>query len=133
MHEFSICERIVDAVLSEIEQLQRPSFRLCTVRVVVGGLHQIVPDYLSFAYDVLTRDTAAAGSELQISVNPVIARCRSCNWEGEIDLPIFRCAACQSLNLDMLRGKELYLEHLEVEDGPAATAPAVEKPGNDSA
>ena len=128
MHEFSICERIVEAVLGELADLQRPSARLCNARVVVGGLHQIVPDYLSFAYDVLTRDTAAEGSALQIRVTPVVARCRTCDWEGEIDLPIFRCAACQSLNLDMLRGKELYLEHLEVEDDPTAAATTAEIP-----
>ena len=128
MHEFSICERIVEAVLGELADLQRPCARLCNARVVVGGLHQIVPDYLSFAYDVLTRDTAAEGSALQICVTPVVARCRTCDWEGEIDLPIFRCAACQSLNLDMLRGKELYLEHLEVEDDPAAAATTAEIP-----
>ncbi len=131
MHEFSICERIVETVLNELADRLSESDRLCSARVVVGGLHQIVPDYLSFAYAVLTRDTDAEGSELEVHVTPVVARCRSCSWEGGIELPVFRCAACRSLDLEMLRGKELYLEHLEIESHADSAASAVENRASD--
>lgn len=118
MHEFSICERIVEAVLDEYSRLDPAPCRLCKVRVVVGRLHQIVPEYLTFAYDALTRDTTAQGSKIELVSVPVVVRCRACGWDGNIELPLFRCGGCGSLDVEMLGGKELYLDHLEVEWGP---------------
>ena len=117
MHEFSICSRIVDAALDEFRRLPTPPRRLCKVRVVVGQLHQIVPDYLASAYDVLTRDTVAEGSEIEVVGMPVGGRCRSCDWDGELELPIFRCCRCGSFDLQVNGGSELYLDHMEVEWG----------------
>ena len=56
MHELSICERIVEAVLGELSRLHPAPQRICKVRVVVGRLHQIVHEYLTFVYDLLTRE-----------------------------------------------------------------------------
>jgi hydrogenase nickel incorporation protein HypA/HybF len=74
-----------------------------------------VPDYLTFAYDLLTRDTAAEGSEMEFVHAPVVGKCRNCGWSGDIELPIFRCGDCGVLDVELVGGKELYLEHLEVE------------------
>lgn len=114
MHEFSIGQRIVDAVLDELGRLDPPPVRLCKTRVVVGALHQVVPDYLMSAYELLSEGTPLAGSALELILAPVVVRCRTCAWQGSIDVPLFRCGACQSLGVDMIGGKELYLDHLEV-------------------
>ena len=115
MHEFSICERIVEAVLGELSRLHPAPKRLCKVRVVVGRLHQIVPESLTLAYKLLTRETAAEGSEMELVQAPVVGKCRSCGWSGDIHLPNFCCAVCGMLDVELVQGKELYLEHLEVE------------------
>ena len=57
MHEFSIGQRIVDAVQDELGRLDPPAVRLCKTRVVVGALHQIVPDQLMSAYQLLSEGT----------------------------------------------------------------------------
>ncbi|MBU0679233.1 MAG: hydrogenase maturation nickel metallochaperone HypA, partial [Verrucomicrobia bacterium] len=54
MHEFSICEGIVKGIMDEYEKLGPRAGKLQKVHVVVGGLHQVVPDYLETAYEVLT-------------------------------------------------------------------------------
>ena len=114
MHEFSIGQRIVDAVLEELARLDPPANRLSKTRVVLGELHQIVPDYLISAYGLLIEGTPLAGSELELVLAPVIGRCRACGWEGRMDVPLFRCGQCRSLDVDMIGGKELHLDHLEV-------------------
>lgn len=114
MHEFSIGQRIVDAVLDELGRLDPPAARLCTTRVVVGALHQIVPDQLTSAYELLSEGTPLAGSTLELILAPVVVCCRTCRWKGSIEVPFFRCGACQSLGVDVVGGKELYLDHLEV-------------------
>jgi len=114
MHEFSIGQRIVDAVQDELGRLDPPAVRLCKTRVVLGALHQIVPDQLMSAYQLLSEGTPLADSALEVVLAPVVVRCRTCGWQGSIEIPLFRCGACHSLGVDMVGGKELYLDHLEV-------------------
>ncbi|HEC17630.1 MAG TPA: hydrogenase maturation nickel metallochaperone HypA [Sedimenticola sp.] len=116
MHEFSICRDILAAALEEYRALDPAPKRLKAVRVVAGGMHQIIPEYLATAYGILSRDTPAAGSKLDLVIKPVTGRCRECGWEGEIVPPFFQCAACGALAIDLMQGRELYLDRLEVED-----------------
>ncbi len=115
MHEFSICEGIVSNVEKELEKIDNGPFNLLKTRIVVGEMHQIVPDTLVFAYEVLTRDTRMKGSVLEISLLPVTCRCNECSWEGNIEQPFFLCGGCNSGNVEIINGKELYIESLEVD------------------
>jgi len=114
MHEFGIGEELVAAVVSELARFSPPP-HLLKVRVVVGGLRQVIPDNLAFAYEVLTRDTPAAGSALEIQILPLQGECSGCGWQGEIVLPVFQCGACGAFAVRTLGGMELYLDSLEIE------------------
>ena len=116
MHEFTIGESLVTAVLTELRRPEHVRLRLRRARVVIGAMHAIVPDSLCLAYEVLTRETPAAGSVLEIVSVPPAARCRRCAWEGPIELPLFLCGACGSGDVEVQRGTELYLDQLEGED-----------------
>lgn len=116
MHEFSIGESIVRSVMAELERQNVPPGALCSVRIAVGALHQIIPDTLIFAYTSLTQDTPAAGSRLVLRSVPVTARCKACGWEGALQVPVFLCGACQSGAIELLTGMELQLESLEVKE-----------------
>ena len=115
MHEFSIGEGLIDAVLSEMEQVSPPVRRLLKTRVVVGAMRQVVPEYLAFAYESLAKGTPAEGSALDIIPAPVSVKCRQCEWQGESANPSFQCGKCESYDLNIEGGTELYLESLEVE------------------
>ena len=73
-----------------------------------------MPDALVFAYELLTRDTPAAGSRLELRIRPLEARCLSCGWQGALEPPVFLCGACGQGGIELLGGNELYLESLEV-------------------
>ena len=113
MHEFAIGEELVRAVLEE--QARVTPGRLTGVRVVVGALRQVIPQHLAFAYEVLTRDTPADESTLEIVQEPVTATCRACGWHGQLDDLPFLCPQCDALDLERHNGMELYLDRLEVE------------------
>ena len=114
MHEFSIAETIVEIAVDEMGK--RPPARLTAARVVIGQLHQIVPDNLIFAFDVLAEKSAVRGARLMIREVPVTVACRICRWSGGIDFPVFRCGQCGCGDVEVTQGRELYLESLEVED-----------------
>lgn len=128
MHEFSICQNLVSAALAELKKYSSSrrhsdekngkngcQARLKKIRIVVGRQHAVVPDNLRFAYEVLTRDTPAEGSILAIRVVPVTGRCRKCGWHGKIQEARYLCADCESGDLELTGGNELYMESLEVE------------------
>ena len=59
MHEVSICEGLIGAILAELDKLGPVPKKLLRVRVAVGGLRQVVPESLQFAYEAMTEKTAA--------------------------------------------------------------------------
>ncbi len=115
MHEFSICENLVHAVLQEISQQDQPPAKVLQVKVVIGRLRQVVPDYLEFAYQTLSQDTLLQGSILEIEQLPIRLKCRHCGAENGTDRPVFQCPRCGSRDLETVAGMELYLESIEVE------------------
>ena len=115
MHEFSICQTIIQDVLDELKKIQPKPARLTKVRIVVGKSHQMVQDNLLLAYDVLSKDTPAEGSSLEIKLVPIIGRCKSCGWNGEIQNSMYVCGACGMSDIDVIEGKELYLDSMEIE------------------
>ncbi|MCD4814015.1 hydrogenase maturation nickel metallochaperone HypA [bacterium] len=115
MHEFSICQNLVEAILDAIKTMQPRPKRLLSAHVVAGRMRQIVPQFLESAYEALIQDTPAAGSKLNIIEAPIKAKCLVCGQVSEITPPSFACQGCQSQSLDTISGMELYLDHLEVE------------------
>ena len=59
MHELSVCQGLVDVVMSEAEAADPPARRITKTTVVVGALRQIVPEHLRSAYETLTEGTIA--------------------------------------------------------------------------
>jgi hydrogenase nickel incorporation protein HypA/HybF len=84
VHEFSVAKSLVDLVLTHAAKQDPPSERVLKARVVVGAMRQIVPDYLQFAYEVLTRGTPAEGSSLEITERTASGRCKSCGRVHEM-------------------------------------------------
>ena len=114
MHEFGIAEAIVKAVLAEVRKLDNGA-KLTCVKVVIGKLQEIVPENLTFAYETLAKGTLTEGSKLEIIDIPVTVKCNACGWEGEVAGIAFVCGNCESHDVRVVKGMELYLDKLEVE------------------
>jgi len=115
MHELSICQSILDTALEEFRKVDPPPSCILKMRVVVGELRQVVPDFLQSAYEMVTKDTPAEGSDLEIAHVTIKAKCSACGWEGEIPKTDFHCPKCKSSDIEVSGGMELYLESIEVE------------------
>ena len=114
MHEFSICRFLIKAIDEEYDRIRPAPAGLESVKVVVGGLHQIVPDYLVGAYGALTKETRFEDSLLKLDFTPVTGHCPACRWEGVIHPPLFVCPECREPGVELRSGKELFIETLEV-------------------
>lgn len=115
MHEFSICQALVAAVLAELGKVKNGRMRLKKARVAAGQYHRLVPASLKLAYKILTRDTPADGSSLLIKTVPIKLKCNQCGWKGTTRDICFVCRKCGGVDLELIEGKELCLESIEVE------------------
>jgi hydrogenase nickel incorporation protein HypA/HybF len=107
MHELSITESVVSAVLERVDgQIQ-------TVTLLIGRLSGLVPESVRFCFDICTQGTRLQGATLDIVDVPGRARCVTCGLEFEMPDAIPLCT-CGSANLDIVGGQELRIKHVEV-------------------
>jgi hydrogenase nickel incorporation protein HypA/HybF len=113
MHEMGVAMQIVEIATASIPG-HLPGARVAKVNLKVGKLSAIVPDSLTFCFDVVAKDTPLEGARLDITEIPVQAACNACRNEWTIDQPAFSCPACNSGDITLLTGRELDIESIEL-------------------
>jgi hydrogenase nickel incorporation protein HypA/HybF len=111
MHELSLAGSVLDTALRHAGDR-----RVVAVTLRVGHLRQVVPDALTFAFELVAKGTEAEGAELVMDEVPAAGRCRACGSESELPGFPLRCAACGGLDIELLRGEELLVDALELEE-----------------
>jgi hydrogenase nickel incorporation protein HypA/HybF len=111
MHELSIAESIVR--IADRHAAGRPVGK---VNVKVGHLRQVVPTALEFAFELVAHGTCVEGAELSMDVVPAAARCRGCGAESRQDDFPLHCQACGGFDVEVVRGEELLVDSLELEE-----------------
>jgi hydrogenase nickel incorporation protein HypA/HybF len=112
MHELGIAENILQIVRQSVPKESAADIR--AVRLRVGQLSGVVPDSLSFCFDVLVNDTEMKQATLAIEQVPLISECRDCKNRFQMDDLAFSCPACQSTRLDLISGRELEVVEIEL-------------------
>lgn len=113
MHEMGIAMQIIEIAAASIPDDMAQS-RVARVNLKVGKLSAIVTDSLRFCFEVATKDTVLEGAELKIDEIPVVARCNDCGVKWTIDSPVFVCNQCQGNQIELLSGRELDIESIEI-------------------
>lgn len=115
MHEASIAQTILNELEERVLLGQLPN-SILKVNLRVGRFTAIVPDNLKFMYDVLKVETQFSETTLHIEEIPIRCRCNICSNEfilSEID---FVCKHCLSFPLELLSGRELFIDSVEAFD-----------------
>ena len=86
-----------------------------TIRLRVGRLRQVVPDTLTYCWELVSESTALDGSSLAIEVVPARLRCDACAAEHELgDELAFRCPQCGGTALVVVAGEEFSVASIDV-------------------
>jgi len=112
MHELSIAQSILT-----IAQIAAPPDGIITgVNIQVGELSSIEIESLKFAFTAIRDETVLQKADLNIDIIPGEAQCADCN--NIFHLPAFGhpCPRCQGFSLKILRGREMKVTSLTVED-----------------
>jgi hydrogenase nickel incorporation protein HypA/HybF len=111
VHELSIAESVV-----RIASDHAAGRRVSRVDVKVGHLRQVVPSALEFAFELVAPGTPVEGARLAIEQVPAEGICRSCGARSVMSEFPLRCSRCGDLDLDVIRGEELFVDSLELEE-----------------
>ena len=113
MHELTVTKSILSIVLQKAHEVK--ARKITKVDLRVGRLTGYVPECIQLQFDILSRNTAAAGADLSFNQPPAQLHCRKCSIDFTSDSFDLICPNCHNLEIDILSGRELYVESIEVE------------------
>jgi hydrogenase nickel incorporation protein HypA/HybF len=113
MHEYSI----VQALLDQCEENARQNNATKVVKIVIkiGVMSGIELELLKTAFDTFKEETMCADAKLIINHQPVVVKCHSCLEESTLEKEEYSCPKCQSTELSVIDGEDMYLMQLELE------------------
>ncbi|MFJ3308900.1 hydrogenase maturation nickel metallochaperone HypA [Streptomyces sp. NPDC086549] len=123
MHEMSIALAVIEQVEEAAERAGDVT-AVRSVRLEVGELAGVVPDSLSFCFELACAGTVLEGAELITDTVPGRARCAPCAYEWAVGMPpSLTCPRCDGGTADLLSGRELRVTSVRWDDGtvPAPT------------
>lgn len=113
MHELGIAKDLFKIVKEKarVNNLKR----VTKIRIKVGVASGIEKDFLRHSFiDHISPSTFAEGAKLEFIKEPVEARCKNCGKKIDTqDKFAVSCPACGSVNIEIIRGKDIYLENIE--------------------
>jgi hydrogenase nickel incorporation protein HypA/HybF len=113
MHEMSIAQSLI-SILQE-EMAKHGASTLRSVRLSVGEMSAIVPESLSFCFEIITQDTPLEGAKLLMDRIPLKGYCPECDHPFDIKDFVFVCPTCGSTHIETIEGQELSIVEMEVE------------------
>jgi hydrogenase nickel incorporation protein HypA/HybF len=114
MHEQSIVEALLETVIEKAQEAKAK--KILRIYVVVGELSGVIEDSVEFYFGFLSKGTIAEGASVFFVRPPTLVRCRNCGTEYTPVNMKFICPKCKESKIEILSGRELYIDNLEVEE-----------------
>ena len=115
MHELSIAQSLLEIIVDESKK--HGLERINKIKLQVGEFAAVVPESLTFCFELVSRDTVASGAVIEIESVGVTARCDKCNFTFAVQDRVFLCPRCGEPALEVLSGRELTIMSIEGETG----------------
>lgn len=120
MHELGIMTGVMEAATASAREAG--ATRLLKVTLSIGEMTEAIEDALRFAFEALREtDPFTADAEIDIRMVRPKSRCLECGAEFEHDRFHLFCPKCDSFATELLCGRELQIDSIEVDlpdDGP---------------
>ena len=111
MHELSVAASIIELAASSV----KPGSIIKKINLKIGEHSGINAGSLVFAFDVLKKDSGLFQAELAIEEVNSAFRCGRCGSDYEREIPPDKCS-CGSNEFSLVRGRESFIDSLEIED-----------------
>lgn len=113
MHEYSIVQSLLESC--EEHAQQNDAKEVTKVVVKIGVLSGVEPELLETAFNTFKEKTVCNNAQFVMNVQDIVIECLDCNTTSTLAKREFTCPKCQSINIDVKEGEEMYLMSLEME------------------
>jgi len=113
VHEVALAQAVWRQVAAEMQH--HPGRTLLEIRLTVGRWSGADPESLQFALQVLAAESPWPQAALHLRTEPLAVKCQACGREFEPQELNLACPDCRSADVEVTRGRNVYLESLEVE------------------
>lgn len=113
MHEYSI----VQALLNQCEEIAQENKvdKVAKIITKIGVMSGVEIHLFQVAFDTFKEGTICDGAELIINEQNLKLHCNACGSEFETDDICYICKECESLDVKVVDGEDMYLMSLEME------------------
>ncbi len=113
MHEQSIVESLLAVAVEHA--VKAKASKILRIYVVAGEFSGVVDESMEFYFSFLRKNTLAEEAKLFFMHTPAQLRCRQCGLVFAPEKLDFHCPDCKQEQVDIVSGRELYIESLEIE------------------
>src|ERR1700722_6291119 len=116
MHEYGVCEGVLDAV-----RARAGGRKVAAIRVRFGVWHAVDAAALADAFESVAAGTEAADAAIELAPVPARAACRACGSSADSADLLAVCPRCASSDVELTGGDEMTLESVTYVPEPAAS------------
>jgi hydrogenase nickel incorporation protein HypA/HybF len=113
VHELAVTQNLLDTVLDEAKTARAK--KVTGINLIVGEYSGVVSDCVQFYFDILKKDTIAEAATIDFKQVPAQLKCRGCNTVFHPQDDLWVCPACGSHSIEIVGGRDCYIESIEVE------------------
>lgn len=113
MHELAMVSSLCTVINDKVKEYG--AVKVIQIKLIVGDLAGVEDTTMKLCFETVVENTPLEGANLVIEHVPAKIRCRTCGNEYETKIPFSECAVCKSRNFQIIAGKELFIDSLEVE------------------
>jgi hydrogenase nickel insertion protein HypA len=113
MHEYSV----VQALLEQIEEIaeQNEASQVTKIIVKIGVMSGVEAHLLEIAFNTFKEKTICDKADFVMNIQQLKIRCNSCQTENELEKVHYCCPECNSTDLEVIDGEDMFLMSLEME------------------
>jgi hydrogenase nickel incorporation protein HypA/HybF len=113
MHEYSIVQSLLN--LCEDNAKANSATKVNKVIVKIGKLSGVEPHLLEVAFDTFKDSTMCKNSTLEMVIQDIVIECKECNKTSTLSENNFCCPECESYDIEIKDGEDMFLMSLEME------------------
>lgn len=113
MHEYAVTQSMISMAVEEANKAE--ASKILEIRLVIGDLSTIIDDSVQMYFDIMSEGTIAEGAKLIFNRVKAEFKCKEC---GEVFIKPnkgFDCPKCGGLGTPTGKGREFYIESLEID------------------
>jgi len=113
MHEYSV----VQALLEQVEGIaaENEATKVTKIITKIGVMSGIEAHLLELAFNTFKEKTICDSAEFVMNIQPLLIECHECGEQSELQKAHYCCQKCESTNVKVIDGEDMFLMSLEME------------------